>query len=187
MHPGVAQVGRCEVCGRPMCVNCAIPVRGALVGTECVPLVLDDRLEPLRPPPARPRGDVPALFGFGLVVAVSVLPWSRFGDASGFMQAWSLHWSLLSVAAAALGLGSTLMFRVRPRDPRVEVAVIAGLAALTVLGAVLHAMHPPPPVSRVPAYAWLAAVSGAALAMLGAGRKLAALSKRPTVTRSARV
>lgn len=181
MHPGAVEVGRCEVCGRPLCVSCAVPVRGAVLGSECLPVVLEDTPGPLAPAlPASSVGDLPAIIGFGLVVALSVIPWSRYGDASGFLQGWSPHWSLLSVGAAVAGLAVTLAFRRRPRDPRIEAAVLTGLAALVATGAILHALRPPS-LSRVWWYAWLLPLAASALVMLGAARKVAALYERPPI------
>ena len=181
VHPGAVEIGRCEVCGRALCVSCAVPVRGAILGSECLSVVLEDRPGPLAPAvPERSVGDLPAIIGFGLVVALSVVPWSRYGDASGFFQGWSLHWSLLSVGAAAAGLVVTLVFRRHPRDPRLEAAILAGLAVLVATGAILHALRPPA-LSRVWMYAWVLPVASSALVILGAARKLAAAYERPPI------
>lgn len=174
VHPTASAVGNCEACGRPLCLACAIPVRGALVGGECLSVVLEEVAEPVAAPaPIGPRGEALTLTGFGLVVAVSVLPWSRYGDASGFLQAWTPHWSLLAAAAALAGLVVTIAWHRRPRDPRLEAAAIAGLALLVVMGAGLHALRPPSAFSRVWAYAWIAPMAGAALALIGAAMRIA--------------
>src|SRR5439155_12398399 len=93
-HPGVAQAATCDLCGRPLCLACAVPVRGAPVGPECLPKVLDDA-QPGPPPtaPVLPRSDVLAIGGFALVLVMSILPWSRFGDQSRLFGAWTPHWS----------------------------------------------------------------------------------------------
>ena len=63
-HPSRLTVGTCDVCGRPLCVECAVPVRGRVLGPECLSEVLGDDI-PATPAPAsvatvafahRPRG-----------------------------------------------------------------------------------------------------------------------------------
>ena len=41
-HPSRLTVGTCDVCGRPLCVECAVPVRGRVLGPECLSEVLGD-------------------------------------------------------------------------------------------------------------------------------------------------
>ena len=63
-HPSVPGVGTCEVCGRPLCVACAVPVRGRLIGPECLPTILEDIAVPPPPPaPVRPHWDTLAMAG----------------------------------------------------------------------------------------------------------------------------
>ena len=115
------------------------------------------------------RGDTLALFGFALVVALSLFPWSRFAS-SGYFDAWTVHWSLLAVGAGAAGLLFSLAVRRWPLDPRVEATVYAGLGLLVAAGAILHHRHPAP-LTEPRLTAWLA-VAGAVLALLGAAVKL---------------
>jgi hypothetical protein len=84
VHGSAPSVARCDACGRAMCLSCAIPVRGRVLGTEClatalgpeapVPVVHEPR------PGATPRAV--ALAGFAAAAAATVLPWSRFGTGS---------------------------------------------------------------------------------------------------------
>jgi hypothetical protein len=133
---------------------CAVPVRGTVFGPECLGQVLGE------PPPVprrvpRPIGDLVTAGGFGLVVVVSVFPWSRFGAASGPFEAWTTHWSLLAVAAGAAGLVTTFVFRRRSLGDVLEGAIALALAAVVFVAAYLHRLHPPP-------------LSSASLAPLGA-------------------
>lgn len=170
-HPAVALVGNCELCGRPLCIACAVPVRGRLIGPECLSMVLEDA------PPPQPvahslglRGDRLALFGFAGVIVLSALPWSRFGDGSRLFGAWSLHWSLVAVLAGVGGLGVAAMARYRPIDPRIETAAYAVCAVVVGAAAVLHYRHPP---LLSDATIWpLIAVFAAGVALLGAAVKL---------------
>jgi hypothetical protein len=145
------------------------------VGPECLSKVVED--VPAAPPPPQPvvNGDRLAILGFGLVAVLSVLPWSRFGDASGFLQAWRVHWSLVAAGAATAGLCFALVVRRRPRAPGIEVGVYLALACVTAAAAILHAAHPPPLSSG--SIAPIGAVAGALLAMVGAGVKAVAMAR----------
>jgi hypothetical protein len=168
-HPGNAAVATCERCGSELCLTCAVPVRGTVFGPECLGLVLGEPPPAPRPAP-RPVGDLLAAVGFGLVVVLSIFPWSRFGAASGPLEAWERHWSLLAVAAGAAGLVAVLMFRRRPRGDRIEGATYLTLAAVVAVAAYLHRLHPPPLSSA--SLAPLGAILGALVAATGAVMKL---------------
>jgi hypothetical protein len=167
------------VCTRPLCLSCAIAFRGRVLGPECLATVLDDapRQAPA-PAPRYPRGDLLALIGFGLVLLLTVFPWTRFGDRSGPFDAWRIHWSLVATVSSALGLAFTIRALVRPGDPRFEAAVVAVLAVLAGLGAVLGQLRPPP--LSEPTLAASFAVLGAGLALAGAGVKTFALVRART-------
>jgi len=166
-HPGETQVAACDVCGRPLCVACAVPVRGSVVGPECVAEVVPDVAEPAVPGRPRSWGQRATVAGFSLVLVASILPWARYGDASGWMQAWAPHWSLLVVTASLAGLVAVYVFRRRRSDPALEAVVLLGLSALALLGAVLHGVHPPP-LSTATTVGWGLGLTGAVLATVGA-------------------
>jgi hypothetical protein len=173
-HPAVALVGMCDVCGRSLCITCAVPVRGRLIGPECLPEILEDVVsaQPLAHP-VRPTGDRLALLGFGLVMVLSALPWSRFGDSPRYFGAWAVHWSLLAAAGGLGGLATVLIGRYRSIDPRLETAAYALFAIVIGVGGALQYLHPP---LLSDSTVWpLVAVIAAALALLGAMVKLAAL------------
>lgn len=173
IHPDSAKVGDCQVCGRPLCLACAIPVRGRLIGPECVASVVTDA-PPLEAPaiPVTPRGDRLALVGFSLAVLVSAFPWSRFGDSSRFFGAWTPHWSMVAALAAVAGLLFTLVARVRTFDPRLKAAAYGGLGLVVSVASFIQHRHPPL-LTEATSWPWLA-VLGGALALLGAFRKVAA-------------
>ena len=166
-HPGEAGIAACELCGRWLCVACAVPVRGRVIGPECLASVVEDA-PPLPAIPSVPlrRGDGLAIAGFALVTALSIFPWSRFGESSNLWGAWRLAWSLPAVLAGVLGLMFALAVWQRPIDQIVETVVYAALALVVAVTALLHHHHPPPLTvgSAVP---WLA-VLGAILALAGA-------------------
>jgi CHASE2 domain-containing sensor protein len=94
-----------------------------------------------------------------MVVALSILPWAKFGDTSGLFEAWTPHWSMLAVGAALVGLVAAIATWRRPRDPRLEVALQLGLAVVVGVAAFLHYRRPPPlsASSPTPIVAMLAA------------------------------
>jgi hypothetical protein len=173
-HPAAAAVGICDVCGRSLCVACGIPVRGTLVGRECLGVVLEDAPLPERmPSPIRPRGGTVALAGFALVLLVSLLPWSRFGDSSRFLGAWTPHWSLIAALAGVAGFALALLVRYRPLDPRVEAGMFGGLGLLVVVASAIQHRHPPL-LSEATYWPWVA-ILGGALAVFGAILKITAI------------
>ena len=173
-HPAVPHVGQCSVCGRALCLTCATPVRGDLIGPECLSAVLDEVPAP-SPVPIRtpPLADRLVIAGFGLVLILSIFPWSRFGDSSGYLEAWSVHWSLVAVLAGLAGLAAAFVLSRRPIDPRVETALYSGLALVVAVTSFLHHRHPPPlSASRVtPLFAIVAAL----VALAGAAVRFRAL------------
>lgn len=126
-----------------------------------------------RPEPKVAAANVLTMTGFGLVLLLSVLPWSRFGDASGLFEAWTVHWSLLAAAAGTVGFVAAVGFWRWPRDPGVEVVVCLPLAVLVIVGAGLHRLHPPSlsSASAVP----LLAVGAGLVALAGAGFEAAGM------------
>jgi hypothetical protein len=169
-HIGMPAVGTCDVCGKSICVSCAIPVRGRLVCHDCLSTVLEDA--PPTPPPSLPLprpggGDALAIAGFGLVVVLSIFPWTRFGDRSGYFEAWFPHWSLIAAAGSMLGIVLAVRALLRPLDPRLVAAAHAGLALIVGAAIVLHRQHPPGAPLATGAAASRLALLGAAIALAG--------------------
>jgi hypothetical protein len=169
-HAAIPAVGTCDVCGKAICLSCAVPVRGRLVCHECLGDVLEDVSIDPRPPDLVHlpiQGDGLAIAGFALVVVLSVFPWTRFGDDSGYLEAWSLHWSLAAVGGSALGLAFALRALRRPMDPRLVAAVYAGLGLIVGGAALLHHQRPPGAPLASAAVTSRLALLGAALALVG--------------------
>ncbi len=170
-HPSRATVGTCDVCGRPLCVECAVPVLGRVLGTECLPEVLGDEGSAEAPGPWRRRTVRPTvdrIAGSFLVVATltSLLPWTRFSTGSGFAGAWAFdaRWSMDVVIASVVTLGLWFALGRRPNAARL-VAIFGGVAIAA--GALLAILNPPP--FTKPALApWIALMSGLAAAVAGA-------------------
>jgi hypothetical protein len=186
-HPAVARVGVCDVCARPLCLACAVPVRGRVIGPECLSTVLVDDPPLIHVPgPIPPGGERLAFAGFAIVLVVSVLPWSRFGASSRFFGAWTLHWSLVAGLAALLGVLLIGFDRYRPIDPRIGTAALLLLGVVSGVAAFLYHRHPPLLSESTD---WpLVAIAGAGLAVLGALIRLFALVKagRPPASSSSR-
>ena len=162
------------MCGRPLCLTCATPVRGDIIGPECLSAVLDEMPPPTPVPIRTPRIATPMVVGgFGLVVAFSVFPWSRFGDSSGFLEAWTVHWSLLAVLAGVGGVLASIWLSRRPADPRFETAIYSALAVVIIAGSWLHRLRPPP--LSASAVTPLLAIIAALIALAGAVMKFRAL------------
>jgi len=162
-HPRIPAVGPCDGCGRPLCVGCAIPVRGRLLGTCCLEAVLGPLPDGERA--ARPAPDViPArLVGTSLAVAAltTALPWTRFGTGSGAFGAWSgsFRWSMVAAMAAVLGVALwSLARRGRLGAGRLPPGFFGALAGVGATGALLAIAHPPP-FARPSLAPWLALVA----------------------------
>src|SRR2546423_13270757 len=100
-HPSVPAVTHCADCDRPMCLACAIPVRGGVRGAECLPDDAAPAGEDDSPSERSRRGA--ALAGLGSLAALvtTLFPWTRFGTGSGALGAWGTgRWSLLAALAS---------------------------------------------------------------------------------------
>ena len=177
-HPSRLTVGTCEVCGRPLCVECAVPVRGRVLGPECLSEVLGDDIPAADPPRPwrRSRAPIDRLIGVALAITViaTLFPWTRFSTGSGFAGAWALEvrWSMLTACVAVIGLGVWLAFGRQSQTARI-VAIVTG--TIVAVGSLLASLNPPP--FTKPALApWISLAAGAAAAALGTS----AASRSPT-------
>lgn len=168
-HPSRITVGTCDVCGRPLCVECAVPVRGRVLGTECLSEVLGNDLPTSTPPRQWRRLRSPADRVTGGLLAVAtlatLLPWTRFSTGSGFAGAWAfdVRWSMLAASAAVIGLAVWFAFGRRPSVTRTG-AILAG--TVVVAGSLLAILNPPP--FTKPALApWIGLAAGAGAAIVG--------------------
>jgi hypothetical protein len=180
-HPDEMAVASCAVCERPLCLACAIPVRGRVVGAECLSSVVEDpppHPEPLPPPPR--RGHVLAIVGFGIVLVASIFPWRQSAVASsGPGDAWTLHWSLIAMIAAAAGLIAAIAGWRRVLRAPLAAAIYAGCAIVVLLGTILDVARPPTLSSVAGAIPWRIVIVGAVLA-LAAAALAASGTRRPS-------
>jgi hypothetical protein len=172
-HPSRPAVARCEVCEEPICLACAVPVRGRTIGPECLADELGDPALPA-PPEPEPRvvaGSSTALAGAAVAVAATLGPWTRTGAGDRFLGAWvpDLRWSMVA-AVASIALLLTAWW-LRARGTR------AGATAVTVGGAVVVAASilaiAFPPTFQVASWGPWAGAVGGAVAVAGSIASLA--------------
>jgi hypothetical protein len=169
-HAAIPAIGSCDVCGKAICLSCAVPVRGRLICHEDLGNVLEDvSIDPHPPDLGRlpVQGDAIAIAGFALVVVLSAFPWTRFGDNSGYLEAWSLHWSLVASGGSAVGLAFGILALRRPTDPRLVAAVYAGMGLVVAGASILYHQHPPGAPLASAAVTSRLALIGALLAVVG--------------------
>lgn len=169
-HPARLTVGRCDVCGRPLCVECAVPVKGRVLGAECLSEVLGGDIPASAPPRRwrRLRSPVDRVTGamLGVAALATLFPWTRFSTGSGFAGAWTFdtRWSMLAACAAVIGLAAWWAFGRRPAVARTA-ALVAG--TVVAVGSLFAALNPPP--FTKPALApWIGLAAGAGTAFVGA-------------------
>jgi hypothetical protein len=142
LHPNRQAVGVCASCGNALCVACAVPVRGSVLGVECVERVLG---APPQPPvrPTRSAAARAAGAGLGLAALASAFPWTRTGVGDGLLGGWDSvpSWSF---AASAISVAALLVWVVAgPRGRRTAIAAAAVGGLLAIGGAAMAAIHPP--------------------------------------------
>jgi len=161
-----------------MCLACAIPVRGATVGQECLALALGDEAPPPSAP-ERPPVDVVrwiTVAGFALATAATLVPWSRFGTGSEPFGAWgdTFRWSLVAAVAALAGviLGAS----------RVRAAPALLALAIVVVAASALSVADPPAFTSPWLGPWLA-LAGGVVALAGAAVRVGRRPRRAALTR----
>jgi hypothetical protein len=168
-HPSAAVVAACADCDRALCIKCAVPIRGRILGPECLPAVLGPDLD--HGIGAGHRSSLPLLgtgLAFALATLASALPWKRFGLGSGIFGAWGLvpRWSIVAGVAAVLGLSVWAVVALRHRAPGHRwMNTMLVLAVAVIAASVLHLIRPPAfgPSSFGP---WVALLAGV-LAVVG--------------------
>ncbi len=185
VHGSTPSIAACDACGRPLCLACAIPVRGRTLGAECLATALGPDA-PVPEPAERERGwsaRAAARAAFVVAVIATALPWSRFGPGSHPFGAWSAgpRWSMLPALAAVAGV---LLVIARPfgrRRARAWDAAAVAAGLLVAGGSVLA-------LTRPPAFAapWLGPWAALGAGLLASGTSLWAL-RRPSDRRGASV
>ena len=176
-HPGAPAVAACDGCGRALCIVCAVPVRGRVLGHECLPADAKSPNgdEPLRPP--RPGASRIVLgSGFGVALLATALRWTRFGEAARPFGAWAWdpRWSMLAAAAALAG--SAIWVVGRRRGGRTWSVLLAGLGAAVAVGSLLSILNPPP-FTKAAVWPWVSLAGG--ILASGAAALEAASVRRP--------
>lgn len=140
-HPDRDAVARCEACGLPVCLACAVPVRGGVVGVGCVVDVLGEQPQPAAPE-TRTREALVAGTGLAVAAVASFLPWTRFGVGSGLFGGWDAFpgWSLV---ASAVGVGAFVAWMLLGVERRRGAAVAALTGAVIAAAALMAWIHPP--------------------------------------------
>jgi hypothetical protein len=179
-HPGRPAVATCESCGRRVCLTCAVPVRGRVLGPECLATELGDEGLPAPPPPRRRLPLWPTLAVVGALIAVvaAIVPWARFGPGSGAFGglATPRRWAALPGALALPMLVlAVAALRARRRGSMARWPfVVLSLVALASAAGAMMALLRPPAFTRLWVGPWVALV-GAIVAAAAA----AAASRRP--------
>ena len=147
LHPASHAVATCDVCGRALCLACAIPVRGQTLGAECLVTVLGPEIPVPELPYPEPGAAARAMarWAFAVAVVSTLLPWSRFGVGSGAFGAWTdpPRWSTLTAVAAVAGLLLSLVRGFTRSFDSAWVAALTTAGALVAVGAAMAIWRPP--------------------------------------------
>lgn len=160
IHPARAAVARCSACDEPVCLACAVPVRGRVVGPECLAAELGDPALTVPPEPAEPASVWAAVAGAVLALIGTAGPWTRTGAGDRLFGAWvpSVRWSMVAAVASVALLPAAWWLRGHgARRP----TVTATLLAIAVLVASALAIAFPPTFQAASWGPWMTAVGGA--------------------------
>ena len=95
-HPGRPAVARCSACEEPVCMTCAVPVRGRVLGPECLAAELGDPAITTPPEPDR------TLVGSWMAVAGAALALFVGYKRPHQQPRVAVAWHALQIAALAL-------------------------------------------------------------------------------------
>jgi hypothetical protein len=157
-HAGRPAVARCDACGEPVCIVCAVPVRGRVLGPGCLAAELGDPAL-LAPPEPERTLSWPMIGGLLLAVGGTLGPWTRTGTGDRLLGAWvpDVRWSMVA-AVAALGLIPVLWWS-RSSDGRAH--RLGALLGSIVLVASALAIAFPPTFQAASWGPWVSAAGGA--------------------------
>jgi hypothetical protein len=141
-HSGRPAVARCDACDEPVCLTCAVPVRGRVLGPGCIAAELGDPA--LVAPPDPERGPSWTAVAGALVALVGTVgPWTRTGAGDRLLGAWvlDLRWSMVAaVAAVAL---MPVVWWWRSHDPAPWRRLVGALAGTVLVASALAVVFPP--------------------------------------------
>jgi hypothetical protein len=160
-HPGRAAVARCSACGDPVCLACAVPVRGRVLGPGCVTEELGD---PALAVPLEADVSVPGaawtVVGGAVALLATVGPWTGAGTGARVFGAWvpSVRWSTIAALASVVLIGVAWWFRSSGSPVARTLVIVTGLV-VAVASALAIAF---PPIFQVATWGpWVAAAGGA--------------------------
>lgn len=163
-HPAAPIVGPCDGCGEPLCLACAVPVRGRVLGPVCLETELGDPPAPPEAAPALPgRARDVADAGLLATLLATVLPWSGVGLGAGPFGAWGTadpRWASVVVLASLGGCAATAMARARMSRVTERIDRAVAVAAVLAAAAALLAIVVPPPYTSPAIGPWVAACCG---------------------------
>jgi hypothetical protein len=177
-HPGRTAVARCSACGEPICLACAVPVRGRVLGPGCVAEELGD---PALTMPPEPDVSVPGatwtVVGAALTILATAGPWTRAGSGARLFGAWvpNVRWSTTAALASLVLIAVAWWFRSSGSPVARTLVIVTGLL-VAVASALAIAF---PPIFQVASWGpWVAAAGGA----IAAGSAIASREpeRRPT-------
>ena len=166
-HPSRTAVARCSSCDEPVCLACAVPVRGRVLGPECLADELGDPAVSTPPEPDRTvAGSWVAFSGALLALLATAGPWTRTGAGDRLLGAWvpSVRWSMVAAVAATGLLPAAWWFRARPARTG-AILMVAGGAAIVVAAALAIAF---PPTFQAASWGPWVAAAGGVIAVVGA-------------------
>ncbi|MGH2690985.1 MAG: hypothetical protein ACRDHM_00585 [Actinomycetota bacterium] len=104
LHPDRAAVGVCQRCGRTVCLECAVPFRGAIRCERCAAIELGEPAPIATEPRRRIHTEHAALLLLLVAAAATIPPWHRSGTLTTRLSAWSFGldgWAALGCLALA--------------------------------------------------------------------------------------
>lgn len=158
-------------------MTCAVPVRGRVLGPECLGAELGEPAISATPEPDRAlAGAWAAVAGAVLALVATAGPWTRTGAGDRPFGAWvpSFRWSMVAAVAAALLLGAAWWLRSRGARSGATLVIVCGTMT-TVASALAIAF---PPTFQVASWGpWVAAIGG--LVAVGGAIASAVIGARP--------
>lgn len=133
-HADRAAVASCARCGRPVCLECAIPFRGPALCPQCAARELGSPLPdaPAVQPSRRPELVAGTLLALALVATVP--PWHGEGELTSFLSAWRPGlepWAVVACFSLLAATGLAVAPLVLRNGP--GALIVAGYASLSVL------------------------------------------------------
>jgi hypothetical protein len=166
-HPSRTAIARCSACDEPVCLTCAVPVRGRVLGPECLATELGDPEISTPPEPDRAvTGSWVAFSGAVLALLATAGPWTRTGAGDRLLGAWvpSVRWSMVAAVAATTLLPAAWWFRTHTARAGAILMILGG-TAIALASALAIAF---PPTFQAASWGPWVAATGGAIAVAGA-------------------